>query len=1337
MHDYQLERLNTRSFEQLVQALGLEIIGKQLMVFGDGPDGGREASFEGLINYPSGEKCWDGCGIVQAKFRQYPDSVAKVNADWAIKQLNSEFSKFEPRRKSGKQVARGERICPEYYVFATNLSLSSVAKTGGKDRICSLLDDFKKSHGLKDYAVWDRDQICRYLDVYRDIRATYAAWLLSGDVLAEVADYVRLKKTDFLKTIRRYLEVGLLDDQYAKLSQGGYTDANSIPLSRVFVDLPVKVPNEQEYINSFYEENDLDLSEEELDLNVQERKTFLELFFEEGRQVLKPSVSLDYKVGGTGLRQTAGRVVLIGGPGQGKTTISQFACQLYRAALLQDTSVKRSPEIRDALSHIKNQAGDIPKPKVLRYPLRIDLKKLAEALAGEGDLPSSSLLDYLVKHISERTDSELSKSEFRKWLSSYPWLMVLDGLDEVPASSNRKRMMDAIRDFVSSEAYDQDADILILATTRPQGYSDEFDPNFYLHLPLASLNASEALKYGSRLANARHPNNNLRVDDLCNALKRATENPATVRLMESPLQVTIMLALIEGGGEPPEQRWKLFHDYYDVIYRREKERNTIFSRILRTYEPDIHWLHHRAGWLLQQRNAAIGSTGARLSHSEFEKIVETRLLKRGHSELEGRATLVRQIREAATDRLVFLVGNSVNEIGFEIRSLQEFMAAEHVFSGPESCVLETIREIAPHSYWRNVFLFAAGRIFFEREHLTDSLIGICGRLNEVIVNQERKFTAQGSRLALAMLEDGVSRNQPENSRALSRCAARILDVLLPGETLRLTELFSSEAKEVWNEELTKKLQMPEDSFPYGLWKLCFDLIRMGNKFAENLMRTDFPWKSANVGVFLSEMFPEISRIPAEFWTLFKDYVFVHSPVIWSRMFVGERLPESLKFSPIKELFNIYSQGFENEGVILLDEEGVTTCNALIYNGDRSLARWAELKNIPKVASADVHPVWGDFHLVSEFARNYSSESLIGQLSLMSGELSWEDELVSDEFPWQINACFVAQQSGLSVEEICQVIVGGGLGCAADWERWGAAFKGGIKISDLGFPKDKFKLVSDRHQGIVFSTNGWRHSAGGEIRFAVALTRSLPHLKADSAAVKSLLDVCCFGLRECADEWGDGFLETIEKLIEECSNIGARLPRALVAAILQSPLGVDEKMRLVGLIGSNVESRSWLSFGERRAAKVNASCQLLVEKFGESEILDEFFGAISCLPPLAFLRMMPTGYLRSCQLRGGLYRQAASILRINSLQWEGVESEIATEALLLSSEFPRLLEELFRFIDLQGLYGGDIEEVVVLLLQASCPALSVSLRHSGLRLLVKLVERRPAMTTIPDPLMTKV
>ena len=174
MPDYQLERLNTRSFEQLIQALGTEILGPQLMIFGDGPDGGREATFDGAVKYPAADKSWNGYGIVQAKFRQHPDSEAKKNADWAIKQLKSEFDKLKPRSKR-KKFSPDDRVCPDYYIFATNLTLSPVARTGGKDRVRMLLDGFKKSHGLKDYAIWDGDQIRGFLDAHPGIRTTY--WL--------------------------------------------------------------------------------------------------------------------------------------------------------------------------------------------------------------------------------------------------------------------------------------------------------------------------------------------------------------------------------------------------------------------------------------------------------------------------------------------------------------------------------------------------------------------------------------------------------------------------------------------------------------------------------------------------------------------------------------------------------------------------------------------------------------------------------------------------------------------------------------------------------------------------------------------------------------------------------------------------------------------------------------------------------------------------------------------------------------------------------------------------------------------------------------------------------
>jgi hypothetical protein len=51
MHDYQLEELGPRSFEQLAVALARKVIGPGLQVYGSGPDGGREATFASRIDW--------------------------------------------------------------------------------------------------------------------------------------------------------------------------------------------------------------------------------------------------------------------------------------------------------------------------------------------------------------------------------------------------------------------------------------------------------------------------------------------------------------------------------------------------------------------------------------------------------------------------------------------------------------------------------------------------------------------------------------------------------------------------------------------------------------------------------------------------------------------------------------------------------------------------------------------------------------------------------------------------------------------------------------------------------------------------------------------------------------------------------------------------------------------------------------------------------------------------------------------------------------------------------------------------------------------------------------
>src|SRR6184192_2920808 len=68
MPNYDLNRLGANEFERLCQSLLKEIIGDGVTIFGDGPDGAREATFKGKAPYPSQTEVWDGKWIFQAKF---------------------------------------------------------------------------------------------------------------------------------------------------------------------------------------------------------------------------------------------------------------------------------------------------------------------------------------------------------------------------------------------------------------------------------------------------------------------------------------------------------------------------------------------------------------------------------------------------------------------------------------------------------------------------------------------------------------------------------------------------------------------------------------------------------------------------------------------------------------------------------------------------------------------------------------------------------------------------------------------------------------------------------------------------------------------------------------------------------------------------------------------------------------------------------------------------------------------------------------------------------------------------------------------------------------------
>jgi hypothetical protein len=210
--DYNLQGLSTRSFEQLIQALAAKVIGPDILVFGDGPDAAREATFDGRIPYPSVVSPWEGYGVVQAKFLQRSSGVGR-DGNWALEQLSQELKKFTDKSRKLRK--------PDYYIFATNVVLTAVGGRGHKDKMMSTLRNFQKRAGLKDFDVWDYDKIRVLLDNNRDVATSYGAWITSGDVLAQTVAALGLQVPKFDQVIANFFAKGIDERFECELAASG------------------------------------------------------------------------------------------------------------------------------------------------------------------------------------------------------------------------------------------------------------------------------------------------------------------------------------------------------------------------------------------------------------------------------------------------------------------------------------------------------------------------------------------------------------------------------------------------------------------------------------------------------------------------------------------------------------------------------------------------------------------------------------------------------------------------------------------------------------------------------------------------------------------------------------------------------------------------------------------------------------------------------------------------------------------------------------------------------------------------------------------------------------
>lgn len=1101
MHGIDLNALDSNAFERMVRALAFAQMGGGGTVFSSGPDGARDFVYDGIIPGFEG-RAWSGYLVLQAKFKERPLGGAPDVA-WLEKQLKGELEKFKDKKRNLKR--------PDYYLLATNVALSgadSGGRQGGMAKINAILEDWKKI-GVRDFHIWSADQIVDLLAVHNSVRQTFGAWVTSGDVITSLADNLNLKQRHFGTIILRALRTRLAVDQFVPLNESGSIDHKKIPTSKVFTDLPVRSS-----------ERASDPSEHE------------EGFVRKIMRIGKSKFDLEEDGPLAPARQRSpSRIVLLGGPGQGKSTTGLFAVQLCRAlALKRDPTSASDPAVAGVLPEIieraQKQKIDVNIPR--RFPVHVSLPAFADKISEKKRLKedSPSLLSYITQEIGRASDTTIDREDMRAWLGSYPWLVVLDGLDEVPPSGERPAVIEAVNNF-ASEVHSTKADALIIVTSRPQGYNKDLDERYWSHWNLTDLPKEVATAYADALSLAQHPMDSDRRAKIAVGLDKAMQQQVTARLMVSPLQVTIMHLIVDGGGSAPVGRWALFNEYYQVLKKREKAKGGETQEVLERNWDHLDPVHHRAGLVLQAQSEISGGAAPAFTRTSLKALINGYLRTCGYDEA-SRDSRSEELARLALNRMVLLSMRQQGQtdddglINFDVRSLQEFMAAAEITteidqgsSPPEKQnqpkIEERLTHLAAMSHWRHAFLIAASRCFSETalHHLRSVVVSIPRSLD---ASDPYNLSKKGAYLALEMLSDGIATNHPISACKLVEHAMEILDLGPDAYDAGLSQIWNADTSAVFEERLIFRLTYPNSPAWFSSWKLLMDLCNKGPEKFVPLARSLWPRHREdqikileNVGVVVADGMKDLvmsalaKSAPSDLRRIGRAI----------RPDIGESLAQA--GDQIMSLLHlIATRGYRRGHVGILHREPTFRFHLT------RLSEWHS--ETPSISGIDWNPKWKLFKFVSDFVANPSAESLSDCLTNISSNALWEEARNnSTVLPWVIESILPYCDNDTDIRHVSDLARVGKLGDHAEWvdaeKRW---IEQGITHEDF--------LSSPRTQQFseLVGTVGapklshYSFSDDGKLRLAIKDLAAIAREVNNKIVANDLITLAVFGLMACDD-----------------------------------------------------------------------------------------------------------------------------------------------------------------------------------------------------------------------------
>ena len=739
--DYPLENLGPDRFQALCQSLLAKCL-PELQCF---PifqsDGGRDALL------PSEGKS-EKCVVFQVKFLHNPDQ--KAPHEHLLRLLRQEATKIKNLSNSGVK---------KYYLI-TNIRGTGKRDSGSIDTVSKILEKLPIPAQC-----WWRDDICRRLDDAWNVKLSFPEVLRN-------TDFIRLmtEGTGGEEHRRRVSALrAFIEDQYERDKELRF---NQIELRSeildLFIDVPVEFPA---YAGRGYATEDRFAGRKNTVENILAR-----IAAESSHHDIDDPEPFDYgrpppgpRLGAASfllhpLTQGSGlQLVIEGAPGQGKSTIAQYVCQVHRHILLN------RPDGRIDSKH--NKAS-------VRLPFRIECRDLAVWLTGEWpfgyseDVPpkeyhTRSVESYLAAQLS--TDSggvSFSVDDLIAILKLIPVLIFYDGLDEVADIKRRRDVVEAIIRGTNRIRRNAQS-LLTVVTSRPAVFANSpgLPENAFPRIQLAPIGKTAISEYAERWLKALKlsPRES---EDVRGVLDSKLDQTHIRELAKNPMQLSILLSLIRSHGSSlPEMRTALYDSYVERSFNREAEK----SLVVRDNRSLFVEIHHYVAWILHTE-AETSNTHGRIQEGNLRALVQTYLTVMGHEDVS-----VEDLFSGMVERIVALVSRVEGTFEFEVQPLREYFVAKYLYvtarySPPGRKMGGTkpdrFNAIARNFFWQNVTRFYAG--CYDQGELP----ALVDSLDMLAHEQGYRDTGYPQALAATLLADRVFTQLP---RVMKHVISMILD----------------------------------------------------------------------------------------------------------------------------------------------------------------------------------------------------------------------------------------------------------------------------------------------------------------------------------------------------------------------------------------------------------------------------------------------------------------------------------------------------------------------------------------------------------------------------------